>query len=279
MKASNLFLLTLFYLVISCNTPQPSENQSDMKDDSSENIVQPILLDKTTLSGVDLKAVKNKNEPDRKLFQRNLFSGSEIAVYVVSSETKAAMQDNYGIDEFIYLFNGRARLNSKFGKEVLYNTGDFFITPKGFTGEWETQGGNEFHYELSVIAKNRPKTTNDAKDALPYLIDKSKLSGIGLTKIEMKDNSEYYQDILYKGVELEIILEAENGQNKQIQKTIDEQLIYVIAGTVNITPKDGEPQIFYTGDFFVLPSNFSGNWESKGHHLFRTLRVKKSKTE
>ena len=273
----NLSVLLLSIFLFSCGNTQNTDNQSVEQPSNAKTIIQPIPLDKTALSGVNLKSVNDPKQPDRKLFQQNLFNGSEIAVYVVSSETKSAMQDNYGIDEFIYLYNGRARLNPKFGKEVIYNTGDFFLTPKGFTGEWETQGGNEFHYELSVIAKNRPKKTNEPNKALPYLIDKAKLSGIGLTKTAMKDNSEFYRDVLYKGVELEIILEAEKGRTINMDETIDEQLVYVIAGTVSITPTGGKEQTFYTGDFFVLPRLFSGTWESKGHHLFRTLRVKKSK--
>jgi len=262
----NLFWILISFFLFSCNNPQTVDNQPNKESLTSKNIIQPILIDKTALSGVDLKSVKDPKQPDRKLFQRNLFNGSEIAVYVVSSETKSAMQDNYGIDEFIYLCNGRARLNPKFGEEVIYNTGDFFLTPKGFTGEWETQGGND-----------RPKETNEPNKALSYLVDKAKLSGIGLTKINMKDFSESYRDVLYKGVELEIILEAEEGKTYTIDETIDEKLIYVIAGTVSITPKDGDEQTFYKGDFFVLPRLFSGTWESKGHHLFRTLTVKKSK--
>ena len=38
-----------------------------------EKVVKPILVDKDALSGLNLKAVKNKDQPDRRLFQRNIF--------------------------------------------------------------------------------------------------------------------------------------------------------------------------------------------------------------
>ena len=50
----------------------------------------------------------------------------------------------------------------------------------------------------------------------------------------------------------------------------------MISGTLNLTPKGGETQTFYTGDFLILPADFIGQWESKGHRLFRSLRVYKA---
>jgi len=266
-----LFLSTLFCLsLIACQEKQ--EQPKVAKEEKP--IIKPLLLDKATLSGLNLKSVTNQSQPERRLFQKNLYRGPEISVYVVSSETAEADWDNYGIDEFIYVLNGRARLRPRNGKERFYYPGDFFFAPKGYTGEWETQGGTEFYHELSVIATQRPKEKVDSLQQ-PYLVDKMKLAGRGITPIEQGEN-EAYKDVLLEGAELDIHLEGELETTKNITTPLKEQLIYIVSGTLNLTPTGGEIQTFYTGDFLVLPTGFTGKWESKGHRLFRSLRVYKA---
>lgn len=111
---------------------------------------------------------------------------------------------------------------------------------------------------------------------LPYLLDKEKLSGIGITKVSSAKNRESYKDKLFGGAELSVYLQSETPQRIEIKNSIEDELIWVSSGTVAVTPKIGKTQTFYTGDFFILPKGFTGTWESKGHHLFRSLRVKKA---
>lgn len=268
----NTFLLLIF-LSLSLLTCQEKLKQPKAIKETKQ-IIKPILLDKAALSGLNLKSVTNQAQPERRLFQKNLYRGSEISIYVVSSETAEADWDNYGIDEFIYVLNGRARLHPRNGTERFYYPGDFFFAPKGYTGEWETQGGTEFYHELSVIASKRPKEKVDSLQQ-PYLVDKLKLAGRGITP-NKEEKKEAYKDILLEGTELAIHLEGELGITKSIITPLKEQLIYIVSGTLSLTPTDGEIQTFYTGDFLVLPAGFTGEWESNGHRLFRSLRVYKA---
>lgn len=240
-----------------------------------KTVIRPILLDAAYLSGLNLKSVTNANQPDRKLFQKRLYRGTDISIYIVSSESASANHESYGMEEFLYLINGAARMKPKQGAERYYYTGDFFIAPKGYIGEWETIGATDFHHELSVISTKRNKKEANPDKLLPVLIDKKILSGIGMTKINTAET--LYRDTIYQGHELTIITEAEAASNKTIDQALDEQLIYVIAGAVNIIDKANQSQTFYAGDFFVLPANFTGQWKSSGHQLFRSMRISKSK--
>ena len=239
--------------------------------------IEPILVEKEAFSGIGLRSVTNAKEPNRKLFQKNLFRGKDISVYIVSSERAMTNHKDMGIDEFIYLINGSARMKPNGENERFYNTGEFFLAPKGYSGEWETLGATKYHYELSVITTGRTPKGKFGKSKSPYKIDSKKLSGQGLTKIKTADGKEFYRDELYKGIELELSLEAEEGRQIELPLTTEDQLIYVIAGKVTLTANGGKPKTFYTGDFFIIPRDFKGTWESKGHHLFRSLRVKKTK--
>ncbi len=256
--------------------PLPKVNTK--KNKSQLKNIKPLLIDRATLSGENLNKVRNPNDPDRRLFQRRLFRGEEISVYIVSSETATAAQNNYGIDEFIGVINGRARLNPAKGEERFFTHGDFFVAPKGFTGDWETQGAEEFYHEISVITTDRgPEADSNSNNILPIQIDKDKLSGIGMTKVKTLDGKLKYQDILYKGLELKVILNAEESSTKEINENLEEQLIYLISGTLTLTPTNKDDQIFYAGDYLVLPKNFSGHWETKGHGPTRWLSIQKNK--
>ncbi len=261
MRHTLLLIITLFTLHASITLYSQNTNLQS----------KPIPISKIALSGLELTPVKNKAQPNRKLFQSNLFLGKEIGVFVVGSETATANWKNYAIDEFIFVLNGRARLQPQDQGSVYFNKNDFFVAPKGYTGDWETQGGQAFYHELSVIALNREKTvTISGKE--PIAIDKTKLDGITISK-----DVNGYSDTLFKGVHITVTTHSEEASTKQLNNTKDEQLIYVLSGKVAIIDTDDQTQTFYTNEFFVLPKGFSGTWKSEGHGLFRSLHVKKTK--
>lgn len=47
---------------------------------------------------------------------------------------------NYTEDEFCYIISGRAVITDADGVEEILETGDAFVVPAGFTGQWETLG-------------------------------------------------------------------------------------------------------------------------------------------
>ncbi|MEL7533864.1 MAG: cupin domain-containing protein [Bacteroidota bacterium] len=237
----------------------------------NEAVIRPLLLDKSTLSGDDLKPISNPNEPERQFFQKNLYRGPKISVYIVSSETWPGEMDNFGIDEFLYVLNGRARISPHHASERVFERGDYFFAHRGYTGAWETQG--DYYYELSVITTRRADSTEQLTGRLPEALDQTKLSGFGLTKVDSSGGAERYHDVLASGIELSVSIEAESPQIRKIANPLPEQLVGVLAGKLTLTATDGQSQTFFAGDWFVLPQGFRGSWESEGHRLCRTLRV------
>lgn len=240
---------------------------------SQSQVIKPIPVDKEVLSGLNLKAVKNKDQPDRRLFQKNIFWGKEIGVFIVSSETASARQENYAMEEFLYLLNGRSRMNPDNGDEIIFKTGDYFVAPKGFTGEWETQGGGEFILELSVIARNRPEVEVNPDLTLPVALDRNLLSGYDMPSIE---NGKSAKKVLYAGLELTVEVEIHKNGIQSVEESKKEQLLQVLSGKLTITDAEGEVHTFYRGEWFILPQGFEGQWEMQAHGLFRTLRITRS---
>jgi len=264
-----LTIFSFLFLITSCK-----ENTSTQKVVNQKFEGIPVIrLDNSAISGIGLKPVKNKNQPDRRLFQKRLIRGNDLSVYVVSSETATAQQENYAMEEFICLTNGQSRMNPTNGKEVIFDKGDSFIAPKGFTGEWETIGGDEFLIELSIITTKRIDGQVDPDKTLPYLIDKRKRSGVGISQIE--DGS--YLDILYEGIELKVTVEGHETGIVNHNTPMQEQVIEVLSGKVSITPKDGSTDDFLVGDYFMIPEDFMGSFEYVGHGVVRTMHVYKER--
>lgn len=229
----------------------------------------PFSIDRRILSGLDIPSRPLRAHPQREYFQKRIYQGSQLNIYILSSETAVNKISGSPIDEFVYFMNGRADMQPRDGDEFSFFAGDYICIPKGFSGTWTNNGGNKYHLELSVISNKRADSTAVSKINIPFLLDKELLSGIGLTK----DTPKSYRDILYSGVELEIVTESEEPTQKELVNTPKEQFIHVLQGLVTIHSKKGTSQTFYKGDFFVLPKGFTGSWKSEGHHLFRTIRV------
>ncbi len=234
-----------------------------------QETVKPILLDKSMLSGVGLKQVNLKDEPNRKFFQGQIYRGKELSVYMVSSNTATKYFDSFPIEEFVYLMNGQARLEPKNGLPYMFRTGDFIIGTKGFEGHWGITGGNDYHLELSVISNKRAASNEVSPAKNPFKIDKEIISGLNIDFYE----SDVAKEVVFSGLELEISVEAERPRVIEINNSKKEKLIHVLGGLVAITPKNSETQTFYTGDIFILPKHFTGTWKSSGHSLFRFIKI------
>ncbi|MBO3698600.1 cupin domain-containing protein [Roseivirga sp. E12] len=235
------------------------------------NTLKPILLDKSALSGVGLEKVTLNAEPERKFFQRRLLRGEDLSVYVVSSQSWTTRMDNFGIDEVVYMLNGKAKITPNGGKEMAFQSNEFFFIPKGYTGSWQIVANDNYHYELSIITTERASSANSAK-TVPELLDKDKLSGI---EIEINEQG-IYEHVLTKGVELTVKLMAEAPRSLKSSGPMSEKLIHLLSGQIDITDSIGELHTFYTGDFFLIPKGFTGNWQSKGHGIVKYLVTEKT---
>ena len=244
--------------------------------EKTDVIVRPILIDKEALSGVGLKQLTLGDQPDRAFFQRNVFLGIDLSVYVVSSQSWLGEMNNFSIDEYVYMLNGKARIKPE-GQEksTTFHSKEHFFAPKGYTGEWEIIAGDNYHYELSVITTGRADTVLKSRDLQHLKFADDVLSGV---EIDFGDG-DFYENVLVEGDELTISLTAEKPHKRRIAESMDERIIHVLSGMLTLSSSDGESYSFYTGDFFILPKGFTGTWESNGHGLVKCLDIEKTKEE
>ena len=95
----------------------------------SENL-KPISLDRSVLSGVGLEKIELKDEPEKDFYQKNLFWGKELGVFVVGTETWTNEISDYPFDEFIYMYNGEAIVQPTEGASQIFHSGRLFLCPK-----------------------------------------------------------------------------------------------------------------------------------------------------
>ena len=241
------------------------------QDSTKLEVLRPLLLDKAVLSGIGLQPIQLKDTPERKFFQKQLYRGKEISIYVVSSESWTVPFEQFWFDEFIYILNGEAKVQSEKG-EHKFQTGEYFFAPKGFKGAWEVVAGDQLHYELSVITNQRADSTQVSTYDFPQVLDKTKLSGLDI----VFDDQGLYEENLFAGVELTIKVKAEKPRSADLAQAQKEKLIGLLSGQITIEDQTGENHVFYTGDYFVLPHNFRGKWTSQGHGMVKYITVEKT---
>ncbi len=239
---------------------------------SKQDTLSPILIDKGTLSGLGLKQLELKDQPGRDFFQKNLYRGVDLSVYVVSSQSWPGRMDNFAIDEYIYMLNGKARVQPEGGEDLYFQSGEHFFAPKGYTGEWEIMAGDNYHYELSVITTPRADSVVKSQPLLPMRLDPNTLSGLNINFA--KENT--YQSTLVEGDELTISLFAEQPQEREITRPAKEHIICLLSGALTITNLAGQVQRFYSGDFLIVPAGFTGKWRSEGHSLAKWIQVERT---
>ncbi len=229
--------------------------------------LDPVLLDKSFLSGVGLKKVLIEDEPDKAFYQQLLYEGKDLSVFIVSSETWSNDFKDFWFDEFIYMFHGTATMKPQKGRIQTFQSGDYFFAPKGYTGKWDIDAGENLEYELSVIATERADEGVISKDLEHTVIPATKLSG---THILMNENGTF-AEVLREGIELKVVLKAEKPINREIKQAKD-LFIRLLSGQLTITTENTE-KTFYTGDFFIIPKGMKGQWASEGHGLIKYLTV------
>ena len=238
----------------------------------SKSIIEPIPLDKSALSGIGLKKIELKDEPEKDFYQKRLFWGKDIGVFVVGTETWNNKIENYPFDEFVYMFQGEAAVKPTLGSAQIFYSGDFFFAPRGFKGEWEIRAGDFIHYELSVITTTRADSSHVPINPQHQLFSKSRLSGNNISL----DINGRYDEVLQKGAELTVRLKAESPSDYDLSLSTNERLIHVLSGIITLVDEDEKEHKFYTGDFFVIPRGFAGRWISQGHQVVKYLSIEKT---
>lgn len=109
---------------------------------------------------------------------------------------------------------------------------------------------------------------------IPQSLDKDQLSGIN---IQLGEEGTY-EEVLVRGDELTLNIKAEKPRIQETQNE-QEQIISLLSGQLTLYTHEKGKQVFYSGDFVILPKGYSGTWESNGHGLMKYLSIEITRTD
>lgn len=69
------------------------------------------------------------------------YTGEKLTSQVYDADDGLLRFTDIPYDEFVHILNGTAILTSADGTRHVFNAGDCFIAPKGWTGTWELKDG------------------------------------------------------------------------------------------------------------------------------------------
>ena len=233
-----------------------------------------VRLDKRALSGLGLEGGPTDVEGQVR-YGRTLYEGEKFNVFVAAGNRNGPSEvlemHPMPFQEFCYLLNGTVTFKEDDGRVQTFHTGDFFIIPRGFSGQMITQG-NQLYQVMVVMANERSDPLPGVTS--PKLVDRTAMSGLDLESFvfEPQPQVEANMKSIHQGAELDVSI-IEVGANSDEFTDMAEELVYVVSGSATLTSPGGEPQTFYKGDFFVVPEGWSGTWAVEGNHLYRELIV------
>ncbi|MEL6341220.1 MAG: cupin domain-containing protein [Myxococcota bacterium] len=226
----------------------------------------PFKVDQRHMSGLDLPKRDLKLHPGKEFYQRRIYHGEDLSVFVLGGETIRNVQKDFPMDEFIIYLNGYADIAAA-GRSFRLLAGDYAVGPKGWAGTWTNHGVPRFNLELSVISTIRSPQPGTAK--APFRLDRQALAGVR----RQGHASSPFSQVLYEGPEIKVSLAIQPPTSRRIEGSSAETFFHILSGSVTIKAIGSPPKHFYVGDNFVLPSGFAGDWTVEGSNGARFISV------
>lgn len=232
----------------------------------ADQVIVPFDIPESYISGLDLSERELDAHPGKDFFQRRVYRGESLSVFVLGGETMVNEQTDFPIDEFIYYLNGHADIEAD-GRNLTVLGGDYAIAPKGWVGTWTNNGTPRHNLELSVISTQRSNEKSNLRS--PFRIDRRALAGITTSEL---DGGQAI-DLVYAGPELIVTIATQDLGTRRIDAKTPEAFYHILSGSVTITPDGSTPTQFFVGDNFVLPNSFAGDWGIEGRNGLRVIKV------
>ncbi len=250
---SLLFSLSVLCLSFSAQSQQSAYNEPS----------RIFKLTQDDLAGENLTLKKGENP----YYQGKVYDGKDLMIFSIAISNVTNTFESFPLEEFIFWKNGKARIDPEGEQSMIVQAGDYLIQPKGFKGRFNFIGGDEYHLEFSVITKQRAAKSKMSPINKAMVISRDIISGASPNHKGERVN-------LYSGVEIEVNLLRSAQIN--FESNTKERLIHVVNGIITMTPTGGKPIKCYPGDFFVIPEDFKGSWQSTGAQALRAFEVYKA---
>lgn len=228
--------------------------------------IAPVTIEARAVSGLDLPPRDLPAHPGKEFYQKRLYRGEALSVFVLGGETITNAITDFPIDEYVHYLNGQAQIEVQ-DDSLTFVAGDRLVVPRGFSGTWTNHGGPRHHLELSVISTRRSKAASGR--TAPFPIPRETLAGLTLPDAT-KGRA---REVVYEGPELTVSVVSEAPGSRAIAAADPESFFHILNGSVTLTPEGGTPVQYFLGDNFILPGGFAGEWRVEGRNGSRVIEV------
>ncbi len=130
-------------LILNINTTFAQEAETKGTTTVMTNNALPIHIEEHFLQGQGLTVMDPGEASDEGVTTEDpinssmhLFFAGNISAYVFQVDPGRVRIDGLPYDEYVHILEGRLILTPDEGEEMIFETGDHFIVPEGYTGYW-----------------------------------------------------------------------------------------------------------------------------------------------
>ena len=265
-----LAMLGLMSALVKAEVEVLSLNTKDLGDMALESI--PPWPEEMVLSGTNQH------------WQKVLHEGEFVVALYEAMPAVIDISEPYPYDEYVRVLEGSVVLTSSGGERQIYEAGDAFLVPVGWTGTWEMptrfreliiidrKGWEAVETMIATLFGADPESSTGQTSVLPLLtafLKKAPLDDLPPwpQEVVLSGANKHGQKVLHSGNVVAALYGAEAARLSVSEPFPYDEYVLVLAGEVTLTSDGGHSKTFGTGDSFLVPKGWTGIWDMPGRYL------------
>ena len=265
-----LAMLGLMSALVKAEVEVLSLNTKDLGDMALESI--PPWPEEMVLSGTNQH------------WQKVLHEGEFVVALYEAMPAVIDISEPYPYDEYVRVLEGSVVLTSSGGERQIYEAGDAFLVPVGWTGTWEMptrfreliiidrKGWEAVETMIATLFGADPESSTGQTRVLPLVtasLKKAPLEDLPPwpQEVVLSGANEHGQKVLHSGNVVAALYGAEAARLSVSEPFPYDEYVLVLAGEVTLTSDGGHSKTFGMGDSFLVPKGWTGIWDMPGRYL------------
>jgi uncharacterized cupin superfamily protein len=238
---------------------------------SLAEVVKPIKISRSDAEAFATSDVKTE-VVDGVVTKTRVVTGSadhrfEAGLY--STEAKSTNIESYPVDEFMLVVGGGATMSSADGAVLKVKKGDALFMPKGWKGNWATNGFKEFYVAYTV-----PDSANDGTPA--QVVHPMKIVSTdprALTTPDVQTFQIFKYRVMGKSADKSFRagLSAMHTKRSLDSSNETDEEIFLISGGETFLSPDGTVVAAKAGDVVFMPKGWKGKYRTNGYEEFYAI--------
>lgn len=201
----------------------------------------------------------------------HLYDEESKSGYMVGVWDCTAMTEKfgpYGVNEFMFLLEGSVTMIEENGNEVTISAGESFVLPQGLPCQWKQEG---YLRKFFMIYEDSSGQTPENPSELKVILPQPSGPSDGMKEVENSDpsifigevptqhNHTYFEDMTEQ---MTVGLWDSTPFECAVTPFSQNELIYLLEGSVILTDGEGKPHQFQAGETIYIPKGTLCGWKN-----------------